>query len=95
MTDAYFSTVLDTTIEVVWATVRDFGAYDWAGSGCAAVIEDNRPGDCVGAIRRVGEDGAMRQRLVQLSDADHSFTYDVLPGSPMQVSNYRASVAFW
>lgn len=32
----------------------------------------------------------MGQRMVQLSDADHSFTYDVLPGSPMEVANYRA-----
>lgn len=92
MTNAYFSTVLDATIEAVWATVRDFGAYDWAGSDYTAVIEDERSGDCVGAIRRVGDDGAMRQRLVQLSNADHSFTYEVLPGSPIEVSNYRASL---
>lgn len=89
MTNAYFSTVLDATIDVVWAIVRDFGAYEWAGAG-SAVVEDDRPGDSVGAIRRVGDDGAMRQQLVQLSDTDHSSTYDVLPGSPMDVDNYRA-----
>lgn len=92
MTDAYFSTVLNATIDVVWATVRDFGAYDWAGAAYSAIVEDDRSGDSVGAIRQVGGDGAMRQRLVQLSDADHSFTYDVLPGSPLEVGSYRASV---
>ena len=38
MTTAYFSTVLDAPIEEVWATVRDFGAYEWAGSEYPAVI---------------------------------------------------------
>jgi Polyketide cyclase / dehydrase and lipid transport len=92
MTTAYFSTVLDALIEEVWTTVRDFGAYEWAGSQYSAVIEDGRAGDAVGAIRRIGDDGAMRQRLVQLSDADHSFTYDILPGSPTEVDNYRATL---
>lgn len=92
MTTAYFSTVLEAPIDEVWATVRDFGAYDWAGSGYSAVIEDGRAGDAVGAIRRIGDDGAMRQQLVQLSDVDRSFTYEVLPGSPIEVDNYRATV---
>jgi Polyketide cyclase / dehydrase and lipid transport len=92
MTTAYFSTMLDAPIEDVWTTVRDFGAYEWAGNQYSAVIEDGRAGDAVGAIRRIGDDGAMRQRLVQLSDADHSFTYDIVLGSPIEVDNYRATV---
>lgn len=90
MANAYYSTVLDAPVEDVWATVRDFSAYEWAGSEYKAVIEDGRRGDAVGAVRRIGDDGAMRQRLVELSDVDHSFTYEVLPGSPIEVANYRA-----
>jgi hypothetical protein len=55
------------------------------------VIEDGRRGDAVGAVRRIGDgDGAMRQRLVELSDVDRSFTCVVLPGSPIEVDGYRA-----
>jgi hypothetical protein len=89
VTTAYFSTVLDTPAEKVWATVRDFSAYDWAGSEYSATIEDCRGGDAVGAVRRVGDDGALRQRLLALSDADRSFTYEILPGSPIEVANYQ------
>lgn len=90
MAGAYFSTILDVPVDRAWATVRDFSAYEWAGSRYCAVMEDGRAGDVVGAVRRIGNTEAMRQRLVQLSDADHSLTYDVLPGSPIGVANYRA-----
>ena len=93
MATAYFSTVLDAAIDEVWTTVRDFGQYEWAGTEYSALVEDGRAGDSVGAVRRVGDDGTMRQRLVQLSDADHYFTYDVLPGSPIEVENYRATLS--
>jgi hypothetical protein len=88
MAVAYFSTVLNAPVDRVWAVVRDFGAYEWAGSEYSAVMEV--PGDAVGAVRRIGDTGAMRQRLVELSETDRSFTYDVLPGSPIEVDNYRA-----
>lgn len=90
MPGAYYSTVVDARVDEVWMTVRDFGAYEWAGSGHSAVIEDGGRGDAVGTIRRIGDGDAMRQRLVELSDVDRSFTYDVLPGSPIEVQNYRA-----
>lgn len=90
MATAYYSTVLDAPVGEVWTTVRDFGAYQWAGSDYKAVIEHGGRGDAVGAVRRIGDDNPMRQRLVELSDIDRSFIYDVLPGSPIEVDNYRA-----
>lgn len=93
MTMAHFSTVLDAPIEEVWSTVRDFGVYEWAGSQYWAIIEDDQPGDAVGSIRRIGEEGAMRQQLVELSDVDHRFSYVVLPGSPIEVDHYRGTLS--
>lgn len=89
MTTAYFSTVLNAPVDQVWTTVRDFGAYEWAGSQYSAVMEEGRSGDAVGAVRRIGDHPAMRQRLVALSEVDRSFSYEVLPGSPIEVDNYR------
>ena len=63
MTNAYFSTVLKALIDTVWKTVRDVSAYEWAGSAYSAAIEDDRSGDSVGAIRRIGDDGALHDRL--------------------------------
>lgn len=90
MANAYYSMVIDAAADTVWTTVRDFSAYGWAGSGYSAVIEDGRRSDAVGAVRRIGDDGKMRQTLLALSDVDRSLTYDVLPGSPIEVDNYRA-----
>jgi Polyketide cyclase / dehydrase and lipid transport len=85
VTTAYFSTVMVSSVDRVWAAIRDFGAYGWAGSDCSAVVEGSRPGDAVGAVRRIGGNAAVtRQQLVELFDIDRSFTYDVLPGSPIR-----------
>jgi hypothetical protein len=92
MTKAYFSTVLDASADEVWSAVRDFGSYSWAGSEYSAVIEANRAGDAIGTVRRVGADGAMRQRLVAMSDPDRWFSYEVCAGSPIEVDKYRATL---
>ena len=74
MKAAYYSAVLDRPAEDVWALVRDY-------SRCIEgvdqrTIEDERPGDSVGAVRSVRYGSKwIRQRLVALSDADRTFTY--------------------
>jgi hypothetical protein len=77
MARAYFSTVLDRSAEAVWAIVRDFNDYPSYIDGVEeSVVEDGKSGDSVGAVRRFRYGGAwIRQRLVALSDEDHSFTY--------------------
>lgn len=94
MTHAYYSTVLDHPVERVWAEIRDFGAYTWAGTSYPATLEDGRPGDAVGCVRRIPvPDGPpMRQRLLAHSDVDRCYTYEVCEPSPLGVTDYRATL---
>ena len=77
MARAYYSTVLEQTAGQVWAVVRDFNDYPRYIDGVdESVIEDDKSGDCVGAVRRFRYGGKwICQRLVAHSDADRSFTY--------------------
>ena len=77
MTIAYYSTVLDQPAAQVWSLVRDFNNYPRYIDGVdQSLIEDDQPGDAVGAVRRFRYGGHwIRQRLVAHSDAERSFTY--------------------
>ena len=77
MTTAYYSTVLDHPLETVWSLIRDFNNYPAYIEGVSeSVIEDDRGGDEVGAIRRFCYLGNwIRQRLAGHSDQTHSLTY--------------------
>jgi hypothetical protein len=77
MTIATYSTVLDHPVETVWSLIRDFNNYPAYIDGVTeSVIEDDRRGDEVGAIRRFLYRGNWtRQRLVGHSDEQHSLTY--------------------
>lgn len=77
MTDARYSTVLDYPVETVWALIRDFNSYpDYIEGVSESVIEDDKGGDEVGAVRRFCYLGNwIRQRLAAHSDAQHSLTY--------------------
>jgi Polyketide cyclase / dehydrase and lipid transport len=94
MTEAYYSAVLDHTIETVWSLIRDFNNYPAYIDGVSeSVIEDDKRGDEVGAVRRFCYLGNwVRQSLVGHSDEEHTLTYKgieplpfpqgVLPESP-------------
>jgi hypothetical protein len=95
MTSAYYSTVLDHPLETVWSLIRDFNNYPAYIDGVSeSVIEDERRGDEVGAIRRFCYLGNwVRQRLAAHSDDAHLLTYagiEPLPfpsaGTPQAVS---------
>ena len=95
MTTAYYSTVLDHPLETVWSLIRDFNNYPAYIEGVSeSVIEDDRRGDEVGAIRRFCYLGNwVRQRLAVHSDDAHLLTYagiEPLPfpsaGTPEAVS---------
>lgn len=77
MTAAYYSAVLDHPLTTVWSLIRDFNNYPAYIEGVSeSVIEDDRRGDDVGAVRRFCYLGLwIRQRLVAHSDAAHSLTY--------------------
>ena len=77
MTKAYYSAVLDYPLETVWALIRDFNNYPAYIDGVTeSVIEDDRSGDEIGAVRRFCYLGNwVRQRLAGHSDQQHSLTY--------------------
>ena len=79
MTTAYYSTVLNDhyPCETVWALIRDFNNYPAYIDGVSeSVIEDDRGGDEIGAVRRFCYLGNwIGQRLAGHSDEAHSLTY--------------------
>ncbi|RQH12163.1 SRPBCC family protein [Bradyrhizobium sp. RP6] len=77
MTQAYYSAVLDHPLDEVWSLIRDFNNYPAYIDGVSeSVIEDDKRGDEVGAIRRFCYLGNwIRQRLVDHSDRQHNLTY--------------------
>jgi len=77
MTTAYYSAVLVQPLETVWSLIRDFNNYPAYIDGVSeSVIEDDRRGDEVGAVRRFCYLGNwVRQRLAGHSDEAHSLTY--------------------
>jgi len=98
MTIAYYSAVLDHPLDTVWSLIRDFNNYPAYIEGVSeSMIEDDRPGDEVGAIRRFCYHGNwIRQRLAAHSDAAHSLTYaciDPLP-FPVEFAETRGSVRY-
>lgn len=91
MAKSFYSTVLDHSADDVWAFIRSFGDYAWAGVESETVIEDGKAGDQVGAIRRVqAGDKLIRQRLLAHSDLDRCYTYAYLEPAP--VRNYQATI---
>jgi hypothetical protein len=94
MATAYYSTVLDHPINVVWERIRDFNSYpDWVDGIDESNIEDGRTGESVGAVRSFPYDGhRVRQRLLALSDLEHSFSFEMCEPHPLPVRDFIATV---
>jgi hypothetical protein len=77
MVTAFYSSVLDHPVDRVWSLVRDFNNYPRYIDGVTeSVIEDDKRGDEVGAVRRFNFQGNwIRQRLVRHSDEQRLLTY--------------------
>jgi Polyketide cyclase / dehydrase and lipid transport len=91
MAEAFYSIVLDHPADAVWATIRPFGHYDWAGVDAETVIEDSKATTEVGAVRAVTMPGRkIRQKLLAHSDRERSYTYAFLEPAP--VPNYVATI---
>jgi hypothetical protein len=103
MTKATYSAVLDHPVETVWSLIRDFNNYPAYIDGVTeSVIEDDRRGDEVGAVRRfLYGDNWIRQRLASHSDEQRALTYvgmdpfpfpaGLLPEPPAPV-NYEGAI---
>jgi hypothetical protein len=93
MAKSYYSMTLDHPAALVWAAIRPFGHYAWAGVEGETVIEDGKADDQVAAIRRVTTaNGVIRQVLLAHSDIDRSYTYGFCGESPYPVRNYIATI---
>ena len=93
MARSYYSMIIDTPADDVWAVIRRFGHYSWAGVQAETVIEDGKRDDQVSAIRRVtiGE-RTIRQELLAHSDRERSYTYALLDPAPFPVRDYVATI---
>jgi len=93
MAKAYFSMVLDHPAETVWAVIRPFDHYAWAGVETETVIEDDKAGDQVGAVRRFTVGGQVtRQVLLAHSDRERSYSYAFAGTCPFPVVDYCATI---
>jgi hypothetical protein len=93
MAKAFYSTVLDHTADEVWAVIRPFDHYAWAGVASETIIEAGKAGDQTGAIRRVDTGGMIiRQILLAHSDRERSYTYRLCDPPPFPVRNYTATI---
>jgi Polyketide cyclase / dehydrase and lipid transport len=93
MARAYYSSVLEQAADHVWSVVRDFNNYPRYIDGVdESVIEDEKSGDAVGAVRRFRYHGRwIRQRLIAHSDADRSFTYAGMEPFPFPADHEKAA----
>ena len=95
MTTAYYSTVLEHPLETVWSLIRDFNNYPAYIEGVSeSIIEDDKGGDEVGAVRRFCYLGNwIRQRLAAHSDDNHLLTYAGLEPLPFPNSDVPEAVS--
>jgi hypothetical protein len=93
MAKSYYSMLLDHPADEVWAVIRPFDHYAWAGVESETVIEEGKAGDQVGAVRRVVAGGnILRQVLLAHSDSERSYTYAFCGTAPFPVQDYRATI---
>jgi hypothetical protein len=93
MAKAYCSMVLDHSPAAVWAVIRPFDHYAWAGVEARVQIEDGKAGDQVGAVRRFEINGRVtRQKLCAHSDVERSYAYAFEGPCPFPVEDYQATL---
>jgi len=89
----YISAVIDAPIEAVWEIMRDFNGMAAYHPGIKhSLIEDGRPSDQIGCVRRLtlGE-GFVREVLLCMDDRNCVFTYEIIEGT-LPVRGYIAGV---
>jgi NADPH:quinone reductase-like Zn-dependent oxidoreductase len=88
------SAVIDAPVDEVWRVLRDFnGHLAWHPAIATSRIEDNLPGDTVGAVRcfTLKQGGMLREQLLVLDDRRHELTYCLLEG-PLPLFDYVATI---
>ncbi len=88
------SSVIDAPIADVWAVVRNFESLaDWHPAIRDCRIEGQQAADQVGCIRilHLQDGGAVRERLLELSDRERRYSYSILE-APFAVTDYLATL---
>lgn len=88
------STVLNAPVDAVWQVLRDFNGHDqWHPAVATSRIERGLRSDQVGAVRdfRLGGGERIKEKLLGLSDKDHSFRYTITEAD-VPLRNYVAEV---
>ena len=88
------SSVIDAPIEKVWARIRDFnGLPSWHPRMVKSEIEDGRPADEIGCVRKFEliSGATLREKLTAFSDAERSVSYSILE-TPQPISNHTATL---
>jgi hypothetical protein len=86
------STILEASVDRVWAILRDFnGQAAWHPPIAKSQIERNRAPSVVGCVRRLTlKDGReLREQLLALSDLEMTYSYCLLD-TPIPLFNYVA-----
>ena len=98
MINAYSSTVIAVPVGQVWDRVRDFnGLPNWHPAATDSRIEDGHANgeiNCVRNFALTDGSGRIRETLLARDDAEHTLTYDMLPGGPLPFVNYIAKMKF-
>jgi hypothetical protein len=94
MTRAYYSTIFREPAPEIWKIIRDFNNYQiWVKGAGESRIEEGKSGDAVGAVRHVLYQGRqIRQRLLALSDAERSQTYEFCSEPSLPITSFQATL---
>ncbi len=94
MPKAFYSIVLDHPADAVWAVIRPFDHYAWAGVESETIIEGGKAGDQVGAIRRItiDQNTVRRQVLLAHSDRERSYSYGLCDPPHLPLRNFAATI---
>jgi hypothetical protein len=94
MAKAYYSAVFPQPAPAICEIIRDFNNYPiWVGGAGESQIEHGKSGDAVGAVRSVLYRGRnIRQRLLALSDAERSQTYEFCGAPSLPVEGFAATL---
>lgn len=90
---AYASIIINAPIEKVWKLVRDFnGLPSWHLGISKSVLEDDKLGDQIGAVRHLDlNPDFVREKLLMLDDDTFSMKYSIIETS-MGMCNYTAGI---
>jgi hypothetical protein len=91
----HHSIEIETPVDRVWQTIRDFHHMKWAPNVITDLqVVGDGPGDQVGAVRVLN--GAFRETLLEFDDKNRTFAYSIDDGpSPLskgEVKNYVGRV---